>query len=174
MAPLLAFLPQILGAIPSLISVFGSPNDSEVAKRNQAAGVLVAETLVKATNAVNLQDAVEKIENDPEALALAKEAIDELLPQITDGAGGGVKAAREFADAHMDGRGGRVLEVITYAALLFLAVANGLALTVYIRGTDSSLLNTVIQADIGAALMALGFWLGTSASSQKKTAALVK
>lgn len=94
-AILAALLPTILQSIPQLVSVFSSPNDSEVAKRNQAAGVLVADTLVKATNAVNLQDAVQKIQDDPQALQAAHNAVNDLLPSLVDAGGGGIENARK-------------------------------------------------------------------------------
>ena len=93
-AILAALLPTILQSLPQLISVFGSPNDSEVAKRNQAAGVLVADTLVKATQAVNLQDAVEKLQ-DPTSLAAAHDAINNLIPSLVETGDGGIGAARK-------------------------------------------------------------------------------
>lgn len=90
-----ALLPTILQSLPQLISVFGSPNDSEVAKRNQAAGVIVADTLVKATNAVNLQDAVDKIQSDPNALDAAHRAVNDLIPSLVEAGSGGIGGARK-------------------------------------------------------------------------------
>jgi muramidase (phage lysozyme) len=66
-AALLAFLPEVLKLIPALGGLFGS--GSEVSNRNLAAAQVVGDTLVKATQAVNVQDAVEKMQADPTILA---------------------------------------------------------------------------------------------------------
>lgn len=171
-AAIQAFLPALVDLLPKLGSMFGS--GSEVQQRNVAAATMVADAVVKATNSPNLQTAIETMTNDPEALQLASAAIDELWPSLGEAGGGGIKGARDFAERHMEGRGGRIIEVVTYAALIALFVANGLALYVFVMKEDSSLLNTVIQADIGSTLMALGFWLGTSVSSRSKDVALAE
>lgn len=167
MGVLAAFLPSILQMLPQLVSVFGSPSDSEVAKRNQAAGVLVTQALVEATKGVNLQDAVDKMTSDPAALSAAHDAINELLPQLMD-VGGGVESARKFAADHENGRYGRILEVVTYCAMFFLLLANCLAFAVGWFKEDWSIVSTVIQADIGSALIAFGYFLGSSISSKRK------
>lgn len=165
--PMGALLPLVLQMIPSLISVFGSPNDSEVAKRNQAAGVLVADTLVKATQANNLADAVGKMQSDPGLLQAATDAVHELLPQLMD-VGGGVESARKFAADHENSRYGRILEVVTYSALFFLLLANSGAFAFAWKADDFSVMADIKQADIGVALIAFGYWLGTSISSKRK------
>lgn len=165
-AALLAFLPQLLPLIPALGNLFSS--GSEVAQRNVAAATVVGDALVKATQAINVQDAVEKIQSDPDALNAAREAVHELLPQLMDGGGGGVKAAREFAADHENSRYGRILEVVTYAALFFLLLANGIAFAIGWYKEDWGRMEAVTQADIGVALMAFSFFLGSSLSSKRK------
>lgn len=167
-----AFLPALVELLPKLGSMFGSGSESQ--QRNVAAATMVADAVVKATNTPNLQSAIEEMTHNPEALQAASEAVDELWPRLGEAGGGGIKGARDFAEKHMEGRGGRILEIVTYAVLVYLLIANGLALTVFVMKEDSSLLNTVIQADIGAALMGLGFWLGTSVSSRSKDAVLAE
>lgn len=162
----LAFLPEILKLIPALGPLFSS--GSEVANRNLAAATVVGDTLVKATSALNLQDAVEKMQTDKEVLATAQEAIHELLPQLMEGGGGGIDGARKFAADHENSRYGRILEVVTYAALTFLLIANSLAFAIGWFKDDWSRLEAVIQADIGVALMAFSFFLGSSLSSKRK------
>lgn len=74
MAPVLAaLLPSIVGLIPELAKLFGS--GSEVATRNVQAAQRVAEVVVAATSAPNLQGAVEAMEADPAALDAAREAV---------------------------------------------------------------------------------------------------
>ena len=90
-----ALLPTILQSLPQLISVFGSPNDSEVAKRNQAAGVIVANTLVEATKSANIAEAVGRIQSSPEALEAAHDAVNGILPTLVEAGGGGIDGARK-------------------------------------------------------------------------------
>jgi muramidase (phage lysozyme) len=164
-AALFAFLPQLLSAIPALANLFGS--GSEVSNRNIAAAQIVGDTLVKATQAVNLQDAVEKIQGDPSALQAATEAVHEILPQLLD-VGGGVETARKFVSDHENTRYGRVLEIVTYAGLVFLLLANVAAFTFAWKSDDFSVMSDLKQADIGVAMIVFGFWLGTSISSKRK------
>lgn len=89
--PILSVLAQM---IPQLGAMFGS--GSEVAQRNVAAGTLVAQKLVEVTQSVNLQEAAEKIQNDPQALADAKAAVQEVVYQLSE-VGGGITKARESA-----------------------------------------------------------------------------
>ena len=160
-----ALLPSLLQLIPTLGSLFGS--GSEVATRNVAAATAVTKALTDATQSVNLQEAVEKMQNDPAALQAAKDAMHELLPQLTD-FGGGVDAARKFAAENENNRYGRILEVVTYAALLFLLLANAETFAAAYLKDDYSQIAAVIQADIGVGLMAFGFFLGSSLSSKRK------
>lgn len=164
-AALLAFLPQLLPLIPALGSLFGS--GTEVSNRNIAAAQVVGDALVKATNAVNVQDAVEKIQGGGEALQAATEAVHEILPQLLD-VGGGVETARKFVSEHENTRYGRVLEVVTYAGLFFLLIANAAAFAFAWKSDDFSIMSDIKQADIGVAMIVFGFWLGTSISSKRK------
>ena len=162
-----ALLPSLLQMLPQLIPVLGSGSDSEVAKRNQAAGMIVADTLIKATDAVNIQEAHDKMMADPAMIAAASEALSEILPQLLD-VGGGVESARKFAAEHETGRYGRIVEVVTYAALFFLLFANVVSFAFAWRANDFAVMADIKQADIGVALIAFGYWLGTSISSKRK------
>lgn len=120
MLPILgALLPSLLQSLPELIKVFGSDSDSEVRKRNQGAGLVVADTLIKATNAINLQEAAEKIQNDPAALQSARDALAPMIAQLGEAGGGGIEGARKAAEA----AGGDWRKVVfTFPFLLFLAL----------------------------------------------------
>jgi hypothetical protein len=164
-AAVLAFLPQLLSMIPDLGKLFSS--GSEVANRNIAAATIVGQKLVEATQSANVQAAVEAMQADPAALAAAQTAMREILPQLLD-VGGGIQEARKFAADHENSRYGRILEVVSYAALVFLGVANGMAFAVGWFKEDWGRLEAVIQADIGVALMVFGFFVGSSLSSKRK------
>jgi muramidase (phage lysozyme) len=94
MAPLILPLLEIASSlIPQLGKMFGS--GTEVQQRNVAAASIVADSLVQATQAVNLQDAVEKIQNDPAALTAARQAVSDTMFQLGEAGGGGIDGARK-------------------------------------------------------------------------------
>lgn len=165
MGVLLTLLPTLVQMIPQLGQLFGS--GSEVSNRNLAAAKVVADTVVQATQSTNVQDAIEKMTTDSTALQSAKDAVSELLPQLMD-VGGGVESARKFAADHEGGRYGRILEVVTYCAMFFLLLANCMSAAAAYILQDASVLADVKQADIGAALIAFGYFLGSSISSKRK------
>jgi muramidase (phage lysozyme) len=168
MGILAALLPSIIQMLPQLIPVLSTGHDSEEAKTWQGAGMVVANTLQQATNTNNLVQAVAAMQQDPAALAAASAAINEILPQLTEGGGGGIAGARTFAADHENGRYGRILEVVSYSALFFLLLANVLGFTVGWFKNDWTQMAAIIQADIGVALMVFGFFVGSSLSSKRK------
>lgn len=89
-----ALLPSIVSAIPALAQIFGS--GSEVSTRNLKAAQVVADTVVAATQSVNLQEAAEKMKADENARQAAQIAV-LAQPQIMAllEVGGGVDAARK-------------------------------------------------------------------------------
>jgi muramidase (phage lysozyme) len=165
MGVLLTLLPTLVQMLPQLGQLFGS--GSEVSNRNIAAAKVVADTVVQATQSSNVQDAIEKMTTDSTALQAAKDAVSEILPQLMD-VGGGVESARKFAAEHENGRYGRILEVVTYCAMFFLLLANAMSAAAAYLLHDASVLADVKQADIGAALIAFGYFLGSSISSKRK------
>ena len=162
-----ALLPSILQMLPQLIPVLSAGHNSDEAKMWQGAGMVVADTLQKSTNTDNIVQAVAAMQKDPEVLAAASVAVNEMLPQLMD-VGGGVSDARKFAADHENGRYGRVLEVVTYSGLFFLFLANVAAFAFSWRSEDFTAMADIKQADIGVALIVFGYWLGTSISSKRK------
>lgn len=97
MPPLLAALiPSIVAAIPQLARLFGS--DSPVSERNARAAEVVARVVQEATGSVNLQQAAERIANDPAARQAAADAVQANWFQLVEAGGGGIAGARA-ADA---------------------------------------------------------------------------
>jgi hypothetical protein len=89
-------------------------------------------------------------------------------PAATDGRGRWIEAARKFGAEHENGRYGRILEVVSYSALVFLLLANCMAFAIGWFKDDWGRMEAVIQADIGVALMVFGYFLGSSISSKRK------
>lgn len=171
MAPLIIpILSMLAEAIPALGKMFGS--GSEVAQRNVAAGAMIAEKLVQVTQAVNLQEAAEKIQSDPQALAAAKEAVADVLAIVESG-GGGIKAAREQA-ALPDGDWRKAfLNPAFIIGLLFtLLAAFVVVVIVWGLGTQTwsdEIKAMVVTAVVSGALGSVsGFFLGSSLGSRNK------
>lgn len=171
MAPLVLPLLEIAsGLIPQLGKLFGS--GSEVSNRNIAAAQVVADSLVKATDAVNLQDAVEKIQNDPQARQNATQAVADVMG-LGD-VGGGIPAAREASKAS-EGDWRKVFVSVPMVVIFMLMPIVYFVVYHVITGQDWSaeIKASVVSAVISGVLFAIvGFALGTSYGSQKKDAAL--
>jgi hypothetical protein len=183
--PIAALLPLAIDAIgtavPALIRNFGS--GSQMAERNAKAAELVVATAKKAANAVNEQELLEKMD-DPSTAAVVKEAVQQRwheIVELAEAGGGGIAGARAFAVQASSGPLGdavwTILAAVTYAALAFLALANVIAIVAWGLslwrdvGFESAqqLMTQVITADIGAAMAAIGFWLGSSWQSKRQS-----
>jgi muramidase (phage lysozyme) len=173
MAPILLPLLQAAATlIPQLGSLFA---DSDVAKRNVAAGQIMADTLVKATESVNLQDAVEKIQNDPRALSAAKQAVSDVLPTITEAGGGGLDGARKYsADANAL-PWWKQPAFIFFLSILPLVYMLASSVLFGLGGTDWATEVKVMVATAIVGIIAMGgqYFLGSSFSSAKKDNALL-
>lgn len=174
MAPIvLPLLQSLVSILPQLGTWFGS--GSEVANRNIAAGTMIAEKLVQVTNAVNLQEAAERIQNDPQALAAAKEVVADVVAQLTE-VGGGIDAARKSMMS-TDGDWKKVFISLQMAVILMLMPIIYFVVYHVITGPDwsSDIKAGVVSAVISGVLFAIvGFALGTSYGSQKKDALIGK
>jgi muramidase (phage lysozyme) len=167
MAPIVLPLLQLAsGLIPQLAALFGS--GSEVAQRNVAAGKIVADTLVKATEAVNLQEAVERIQTDPQALQAAKEAVAQVWPSITESGGGGIGEARKAA--YSADQVPPWKNPAVWVTLVFVPLIYGAAYAVlFVPGFSDEIKVVVITAIFAGLLGSItGFFLGSSLGSQKK------
>lgn len=174
MAPLLALLPTILGSlaplIPQLGALFGS--GSEVANRNVMAAKVIADKLVEVTGAVNMMEAAEKIQSDPQALQVARSAVAQLFPEIGE-VGGGVNAAR-VAQATPDQLPFHKQAVFWVTCgvlpLVYLIVLAALGKWEYIGDITSETRAQVIGTVLGTLIGGIvGYFYGTSAGSQRKT-----
>lgn len=175
--PFLAFLPSILQMIPQLASVF-RPGDENIAKGVEAAKI-VTNVLTQSTGAVNLQDAVEKMQADPTVARSAAAAVltqPEISVLIVEHGGGGVTGARDFLSANASNpQMVSIIRTVSYWALAFLTFANvaGFALASFLIYKDrdewQQIVSTLIQADIAATMIALGFWLGATMAKSSAT-----
>jgi muramidase (phage lysozyme) len=173
-----ALVDKAVETIPKLARTYGS--GSKVAERNIGAVELIADVVKTAVGAKNEQEAVEKLTTDPAARMAAEKAVEQRWADIgpIEGGGGGTAGARAaITGADADSPIWRIVAVVTYAALFFLLLANimsGAAWVVAVVrdvGVESAtqFVSQVLQADIGAAMVAFGFWLGSSWGSKQKT-----
>lgn len=166
-----ALLPTIIQLIPQLASVF-KPG-SEVAQRNVAAATIVTQAISDATQAVNLQDAVEKMQNDPAALAAAQKAVNDVWPSLID-SGPAVTEARKAAASSEQTPPWKNPAV--WVTFLFVPLIYGAAWAVLYREGASDDLKTMVVTAIFAGLLGsiTGFFLGSSLGSQRKDALIGK
>ena len=166
MAPVVAaLLPTVVGLIPELAKIFGS--GSAVSERNTRAVERVAEVVVAATKAPNLQGAVEAMSADPDARRRASEAVQAAWFELIE-VGGGIKEARAFNVATAAIPAWRMPAVWVSSALLalvFMVVGSVL----WGEGWKDDIRLQVVTAVLTIIGMVGSFWLGTSASSQRKT-----
>ena len=172
MAPvLLALLPSLVSAIPQLAKLFGT--GSAVAERNVAAATEVARIVVEATGAPNLQAAVETIQADPASRQRAAEAVEAGWYALVEAGGGGIDGARRFNVAVASAEPWKMPAVWISSALLAL-VFMVVGTVLWADGWSNDIRLQVVTATLTIIGMVGSFWLGTSASSQRKTELMAK
>lgn len=163
-----AFGPQLLQLIPQLGSLFGSGSDVQV--RNVKAATMAVDAIVKATDSPNLQAAVEKMQEDPEAARTARAAVAEVMTLIE--VGGGIVEARKAAYSPDQTPPWKNPAVWVAGAVLPLVYMVAAAVLFGIGGqTWSDDIKTLLVTAIvtGALGSITGFFLGSSLGSQRKT-----
>ena len=197
-AGLLALVNPLLGLVPQVAKIFMDKDGSTVPERNVAVAVAVADAAQKALKdagkpAENIQQVIETIASDPQAKELVRQGIEADVLHLVEAGGGGIAGARTFLAQQSTGpmaeKTWHIVEWVTYAALAALALANVLAaaswaVALIVRFGDKTasaelvqglaiaqqLMTQVVTADIGAAMAAIGFWLGSSWGSKKQSA----
>lgn len=175
-APVLAaLLPSIVSLIPELGRLFGS--GSEVSNRNIAAAQKVAEVVVQATGAPNLQGAIETMEREPAARQAAANAVQSIWYELQPADGGGIAGARAAALSMTEGRDWRAIGYgVTLGVLALVIVAGGGAL-IWVLLTDPNTNAEQRGMLIGAVVALMGsvvaFFFGSSVSSRAKDNVLV-
>lgn len=176
-APIIATAGKLLlhAALPSLIEKIPVLNKVPKPVVEQAAAIAV-----EAVGGGNVQATLERLEADPNAAAEASKAIESRWFEIVEVGGGGIAGARQFLATAAASPHGEIvwktLRVVTLSALAFLAIANMIAIGAWgsaiWRGVGiesaTQFVSQVLTADIGAALTAIGFWLGSSFGSKQK------
>jgi lysozyme len=163
---LVAFLPSLISAIPQLAKLFGT--GSAVSDRNIKAAETVAQIVVEATGAPNLQGAVEAIQGDPAARQQAASAVEAQWFQLVEAGGGGIDGARKFNVEAAQTAAWRMPAVwITVALLLPVYATVGSVL--WGEGWSNEIRLQVVTAVLVVISVVSAYWLGSSSGSQRKT-----
>ena len=160
-------------AIPALNKLF---KGSDSAERNQKAAEIIIDTAKKAVGARNEQELISDIQSSPEAVKTVAKAIEENWFQIQEAGGGGIKGASERAVAMSESNQPMYKNpafVVTLLLMPLVYVVVGAVL--WKENIPQDLLVMTVTAVISGVLSGImGFWLGTSFGSSKKTDILAK
>ncbi len=156
----------IVELFPKLAGIFGS--GSEVSNRNIKAVELVMETAKEAIGARNEQDLVETIKSDPAAAQTVKEAIEAKWFELQE-VGGGIEAARKANADLTDKQAYKNPALWVTAAILPLVYLVAYAVLMGEGWSDEIKMMVVTAILTGGFGAITGYWMGTSASSARKT-----
>lgn len=159
-----AALPSLIEAVPKLGRIFGSGSD--VAERNIKAAELVVSAAKDAIGARNEQELVETLRaGDPGALAAVQQAVHAVWHEVTTDLTGVADARKANAETPQPWLNPALW--VTFAVLPLVYVVTWLALT----GDFTSEVKSMVVATIvsGGLSGIMGYWLGTSFSSARKT-----
>lgn len=170
--PFLALaIPAFIQALPEFAKIF---QKTDVAERNVEAAVKAADMIIQATNATNLQDAVEKVQADPELAQVANDSLRanraefmDMLERAWDRDDKSVADARIYADKEKPVVGNwHFVHVLTLLlVILGGAAAVGVLFTSANETERGMALQALLLVGFGGAVT---FWLGSSRSSQLK------
>lgn len=168
MAPIVAaLLPSLVSAIPEIAKLFSG--DGPKSERNAAIAQKVAETVVQATGAANLQAAVETVQSDPQMRKQATEAVQAMWYELQE-IGGGIGAAREFS-VKASAEGATFVRMPAFwisMALLPLLYGTVYAVLTGEEGFTNELRAAIASSVVTGVLGAVaGFWLGSSFTTSK-------
>ncbi len=168
-------LPGLINALPEIGNIFKKP---DVAERNVEAVAKVGQILMQTTGATNMQEAVERVQADPQTASEANEAlrmnradIVDLMERINAMEQGNIKAAREYNSAEplfVDAPWIK-MRFIHLLSLVFVGFAgtfvslNWASLTPELKGAVITLM--IIAGWNGVK----DYWMGSSEGSARKT-----
>jgi hypothetical protein len=165
-----AFGPLLAQLIPTVAKAFDKTSDTP-AKIEAATKII--DTVVKATNSTNVQEAVEKMQSDPVVLTTARNAV-VTEPQILGllEIGGGIDAARSANLEAQLAPKSFLHNPALWITLVLLVFPSMLLMDVFYVHPDAysgELRTQIVTGIMGIILVVCGYWLGTSAGSMRKT-----
>lgn len=163
---ILAAIPALLQAAPSLIRIFGSGEQSE---KNAKTAETVAELARTVTGSETTEGAVMRIQGDQEMARNFAAAVEEKWYTLVGEAGGGGIAGARQADVAASNRpllSPAMLVTMMLLPLAYLVVGAVLFMAGWSDEIRAMVVSSVLSLIVSGAT---GFWLGTSFGSQKKT-----
>jgi putative chitinase len=172
-----ALLPSLVQLLPQLGKLFGS--GSEVAERNVKAVQIVADTVVQATGARNLQEAVETMQASPAAVAAASQAVEQRWFELAEAGGGGIEGARKADQAimAMDGPWWQFLRspsfwclvlLVPLVYLIVLSLIGVLGNVQWSMDVRAAIAGSIVSAIIGGSV---GYYWGQTTSRNRAPSA---
>lgn len=163
-----AAIPALLQAAPSLIRIFG---DSPQAEKNAKTAEAVAAIAREVTAEPTIEGAVNKLQADPVMAKTFSSAIEEKWFALTgEAGGGGIAGARQADAAAVSGaapwKSPTLWISLTLLPLVYLVVSAVLFGAGWLPEIRAMVVSQVISLVLGGVV---GFYLGTSLGSEKKT-----
>jgi muramidase (phage lysozyme) len=169
MAPfILAAIPSLIQAAPSLIRLFGK---GEQAEKNAKAAEMAVEIAKSVTEQVTAEGAVNAIQNDPVVATAYAKAIESKWYELTgESGGGGIEGARKH-DVEAQSSGKPWMSPALWVSILILPLVYIVVVAVMFgEGWTNDIRAMVVSSIISLILGSItGFFLGTSYGSQRKT-----
>ena len=170
-----AALPLLIEAAPALIRLFGTGEQSE---KNAKAAEAVAELAKQVTGEPTIEGAATKIQADPESAEQFNSAIQSHWYELVESGGGGIAGARKANEVYLrqDAMAFWKTPAFWISAILMSMVFMLLVDVFYVHPEryDGNLQTQVVTALLLIIGMVSSYWLGTSASSQRKTELMSK
>jgi lysozyme len=165
MAPIVAaLLPALINLLPEIGKLFGSGPKTQ---QNLVLAEKVAGIVTQAVGATNLQGAIESVQADPALRQRAADALQSNWYELVE-IGGGIQAAREF-NTHVAALPAWRMPAIWVSGALLALVFMVVGSVLWADGWTPEIRLQVVTAVLTVIGMVGSFWLGTSASSQRKT-----
>ncbi|MCU0988033.1 MAG: glycoside hydrolase family 104 protein [Xanthomonadales bacterium] len=167
---IMAALPWLMQAAPSLIRIFGNGEQSE---KNAKTAETVAALARTVTGAETTEGAVMRIQEDQQMARNFAAAVEEKWYTLVGEAGGGGIAGARQAD--VEARERPLLSPAMLVTMMLLPLAYLVVGAVLFMGGWSDEIRAMVVSSVLSLIVAgaTGFWLGTSFGSQKKTDMLV-
>lgn len=165
MAPIVAaLLPSLINLLPELGKLFGGGPKTQ---QNLVLAEKVAGIVTQAVGATNLQGAIETVQADPALRQKAADALQSNWYELVE-VGGGIQTARDF-NTHVASLPAWRMPAIWVSGALLALVFMVVGSVLWADGWTPEIRLQVVTAVLTVIGMVGSFWLGTSASSQRKT-----
>ena len=168
-----AALSAVIDAVPELLKKYSS--GSAAAERNIGAATVILDVAKTAVQASNEQDLADKVANDPAAREAVRVAMRDRWYdiEVAEAGGGGIAAARKADAAFTLPDGARFWHSPAFWISVLLMVYPTMLLVdvfwVNPERYDGNIRTQIVTGVLAVIMLVGAYWLGTSASSARKT-----